>query len=99
MAIEVKLSNGKCWPSQKAALDHFQQMLGRYADEQAVDDAQDHDDLVTPDNVRAVVESAGRTMMMLPNSGTRPVRQAQTFLLGRQQDQTFSYSCEMSLLV
>jgi len=45
MAIEVKLSNGKCWPSQKAALDHFQQMLERYADEQAVDDAQDHDDL------------------------------------------------------
>jgi hypothetical protein len=45
MAIEVKLSNGKCWPSQKAALDHFQQMLERYADDQAVDDAQDHDDL------------------------------------------------------
>lgn len=45
MAIPVTLSNGKSWPSHKAALAHFQQMLERYSDDQAVDDAQDHDDL------------------------------------------------------
>jgi hypothetical protein len=30
------------------------------------------DQLYTPDYVRAVVESAGRTMMMMPATGTRP---------------------------
>lgn len=45
MPIAVTLSNGKSWPSQKAAIAYFQQMLGRYSDDQIVDDAQDHDDL------------------------------------------------------
>lgn len=34
------------WKTQAAALQHFKQMLARYADEQVIDDAQDHDDLI-----------------------------------------------------
>ncbi|WP_061151479.1 DUF3223 domain-containing protein, partial [Caballeronia arvi] len=45
MTIAVQLSNGRAWPSHKAAVAHFEQMLLRYSDDQAVDDAQDHDDL------------------------------------------------------
>lgn len=45
MAKAVTLSNGKSWPTQKAAQEHFRAMLARYADNQVIDDAQDHDDL------------------------------------------------------
>ncbi len=45
MATAVTLSNGKSWPSHRAALVHFQQMLARYSDDQVVEDAHDHDDL------------------------------------------------------
>ncbi len=46
MAKPVQLSNGRAWETQNAALEHFKQMLARHADEQAVDDRIDHDDLL-----------------------------------------------------
>ncbi|SAL86809.1 hypothetical protein AWB74_07854 [Caballeronia arvi] len=45
MTIAVQLSNGRSWPSHRASLAHFELMLKRYADNEVVDDAQDHDDL------------------------------------------------------
>ncbi|MDH4745871.1 DCL family protein [Sphingomonas sp. CBMAI 2297] len=42
----IELSNGRSWKSQKAALEHFKAMLGRYADNETVEDAVDHDDLL-----------------------------------------------------
>jgi Protein of unknown function (DUF3223) len=42
----VQLSNGRAWETQGAALQHFKQMLSRYADEQTIDDRVDHDDLL-----------------------------------------------------
>jgi hypothetical protein len=42
----IKLSNGREFPTQKAALEHFKQMLHRYGDGAVIDDAQDHEDLV-----------------------------------------------------
>ncbi|VIO69459.1 DCL family protein [Bradyrhizobium ivorense] len=46
MAKSVSLPNGRFWKAQTAALDHFKNMLRRHADEQAVEDYLDHDDLV-----------------------------------------------------
>ncbi len=46
MAKSISLSNGRVWKTQAAAFQHFKGMLSRYVDEQNVDDAQDHDDLV-----------------------------------------------------
>lgn len=47
MAKEVSLPNGRSWKTQTKALTHFKEMLGRYADEQVIDDASDHQDLLT----------------------------------------------------
>ncbi|NKE68694.1 DUF3223 domain-containing protein [Ramlibacter sp. RBP-2] len=45
MTKTVSLPNGRTWRPQSAALDHFKDMLNRYADGQRVTDQQDHDDL------------------------------------------------------
>jgi hypothetical protein len=42
----VKLSNGRAWPTQTAALNHFRLILKRYANEQVIDNASDHADLL-----------------------------------------------------
>ena len=41
----VHLNNGRTWPSQKAAKQHFKNMLARYHDGDVVKDASDHADL------------------------------------------------------
>lgn len=46
MAKPVTLTNGRSWNTQGQAEEHFRAMLRRYADEQVVDNAQDHEDLV-----------------------------------------------------
>ncbi|MCP3379995.1 DCL family protein [Bradyrhizobium sp. CCGUVB4N] len=46
MAKSVSLPNGRFWKAQTAALDHFKDMLRRYADEETVEHYLDHDDLV-----------------------------------------------------
>src|SRR5947208_12698570 len=46
MAKAVTLSNGRTWKTQGVALEHFKQMLARYADEGTVEDRDDHEDLV-----------------------------------------------------
>jgi hypothetical protein len=46
VAKAVRLSNGRAWPTQGAALAHFKAMLGRYDDEQIVEDRIDHEDLI-----------------------------------------------------
>lgn len=46
MAKTIKLTNGRVWATQSAALGHFKKMLARYADNQAVEDRADHEDLV-----------------------------------------------------
>jgi hypothetical protein len=46
MAKIIELPNGRRWETQSAALTHFKAMLGRYADNEAVEDYADHDDLV-----------------------------------------------------
>lgn len=46
MAKPVELPNGRSWPTQGAAKEHFKEMLHRYADEAVVTDLQDHEDLV-----------------------------------------------------
>jgi hypothetical protein len=46
MAKKVQLSNGRVWNAQNAALKHFKDMLGHYADNDVVEDRQDHEDLV-----------------------------------------------------
>ncbi|MDF3067097.1 MAG: hypothetical protein K0R38_2698 [Polyangiaceae bacterium] len=45
-AKSVTLSNGKSWPKQLEALEHFKRMLARYETGAVVDDPDDHDDLV-----------------------------------------------------
>ncbi|WP_157080318.1 DUF3223 domain-containing protein, partial [Sphingobium cloacae] len=46
MPKPVQLQNGRSWKTQGAALAHFKEMLGRYADEETVEDRMDHEDLV-----------------------------------------------------
>lgn len=46
MAKSINLPNGRSWKTQMAALAHFKEMLGRYADNEVVEDRVDHDDLV-----------------------------------------------------
>lgn len=46
MAKGVTLSNGRSWPSQKDATEHFRQIRNRHADGVPIDSAQDHDDLL-----------------------------------------------------
>ena len=45
MAKPVQLANGRSWPTQKDALDHFREILARYASNQRIDTPEDHDDL------------------------------------------------------
>lgn len=45
MARPVSLSNGRCWRTQSAALDHFKSLLHRYIDGQRINDVTDHEDL------------------------------------------------------
>lgn len=44
-AKPVTLSNGRHWPRQKDALEHFKEMLGRYTTGERVTDPADHADL------------------------------------------------------
>ncbi len=46
MAKAINLPNGRVWKTQTAALTHFKEMLGRYADNDVVEDRADHDDLI-----------------------------------------------------
>ena len=46
MVKSVELPNGKFWRTQKEALQHFKDMLGRYKNDEIVDSLEDHDDLV-----------------------------------------------------
>lgn len=46
MAKPVTLSNGKSWPTQIGAKEHFRVMLGKYANGQRIADSADHDDLL-----------------------------------------------------
>ncbi|NOD84307.1 DCL family protein [Ruegeria sp. HKCCD6119] len=46
MVKPIELPNGKLWRTQKEALQHFKEMLGRYKNDQIVDRLEDHDDLV-----------------------------------------------------
>jgi hypothetical protein len=39
------LSNGRSWPTRKAASAHFRDLLGRYGDGDTITDATDHEDL------------------------------------------------------
>lgn len=41
MAKTIGLPNGRSWKSQTAALTHFKDMLGRYSDNQIVEDRSD----------------------------------------------------------
>lgn len=45
MAKQVELSNGRTWPTKKAATEHFRDMLSRYVDGDVVSDFNDHSDL------------------------------------------------------
>lgn len=47
MAKGVSLSNGRSWPSQKAATEYFRQIRDRYADRVPIDADQDHSDLLS----------------------------------------------------
>lgn len=46
MAKGVSLSNGRTWPTQKGATEHFRHIRDRYADKVPINDAQDHEDLL-----------------------------------------------------
>ena len=46
MAKPINLTNGRSWPTQSAAIGHFKAMLASSRDEEIVEDAQDHNDLV-----------------------------------------------------
>ncbi|MXP47446.1 DUF3223 domain-containing protein [Altererythrobacter luteolus] len=46
MAKPINLPNGRSWKTQSAALAHFKDMLGRYDDNEVVEDRNDHDDLI-----------------------------------------------------
>ena len=46
MAKIVSLLNGRVWPTQKAALSHFKDMLHRYSNGEIVDDPTDLSDLI-----------------------------------------------------
>lgn len=46
MAKSIDLPNGRSWKTQRAALEHFRTMLGRYGDNAMIEDREDHDDLV-----------------------------------------------------
>lgn len=46
MAKPITFSNGRSWKTQSEALNHFKQMLNKYAEEETVEDRADHDDLV-----------------------------------------------------
>ena len=45
MVKPVRLANSRSWPTQKDALQHFKDMLGRYTNGERVTDPTDHDDL------------------------------------------------------
>ena len=47
MAKPISLPNGRSWKTQTSALDYFKGMLGRYSDNQVVEDRSDHDDLIS----------------------------------------------------
>jgi hypothetical protein len=47
MAKPINLPNGRSWKTQTSALDFFKGMLGRYSDNQVVEDGSDHDDLIS----------------------------------------------------
>lgn len=46
MAKPIDLPNGRSWKTQSAALTHFKDMLGRYADNEVIEDRIDYDDLI-----------------------------------------------------
>jgi hypothetical protein len=46
VAKAVTLSNGRSWSTQTAAQEHFRAILHRYADNQVIENRQDHEDLV-----------------------------------------------------
>ena len=45
MVMPIVLSNGRQWPTQAEAVQHFHAMLGRYADGDPISDSEDIDDL------------------------------------------------------
>lgn len=45
MVKPVRLTNSRSWSTQKDALQHFKDMLGRYTNGERVTDPADHDDL------------------------------------------------------
>jgi hypothetical protein len=45
-AKPIKLANGRTWPTQEAAIEHFRQMLAGYADGDIITTAADHYDLL-----------------------------------------------------
>ena len=53
MVKSVELPNGRFWRTQKDALRHFKDMLGRYKNDEIVDNLDDHDD---HDDLVAVLE-------------------------------------------
>lgn len=63
MAKQIRLSNGKSWKTQGAALEHFRKMLARYGDNCLVDDHDDHADLVALIERYDTVESDGPPKM------------------------------------
>lgn len=46
MAKKIEFPNGRSWPTQTAALDHFKAMLHRYGNGAVVEDRTDHEDLL-----------------------------------------------------
>ena len=61
MVKSVELPNGKFWRTQKEALQHFKDMLGRYKNDQLVDSLEDHDDLVAILERYDLLELGGRS--------------------------------------
>ena len=56
MAKVITLPNGKSWQTQTAALNHFQTMLARYQDGDAINNLSDHDDLLALVNRYDMIE-------------------------------------------
>lgn len=83
MPKPITLTNGREWPSQTAALQHFKDMLARYADDDIVENGDDHDDLV------ALLERYDSAIAELP---TKTGVGIDLFVRRRNDGDTFSTS-------
>lgn len=84
MAKPVQLTNGRSWPTQSAAKEHFKKILNCHADGQRVDDPAYHGDLL------ALLEAYDRD---IPHEARKSGKGVDHFFRDRDQEHNGLTSC------